>query len=64
MSESREYWSFLIPWAGGLLAAGGDLSPLGFGWMFLVLIISKVIHSRVTKAPSEPHQEHRKANDA
>lgn len=63
MSESRECWSFLVPWTGGLMAAKADISPLGFGWVVLVLIIAVVIHNRVSKAPSQP-QEHRKANDA
>lgn len=64
MSESRQYWSFLVPWTGGVIAGWGDLSPLGIGWGFLVCIITVVVHSRLSKAPSEPHQEHRKANDA
>jgi hypothetical protein len=63
MSDSREYWSFLVPWTGGLVASWGDISPLGIGWAALVLTVAVVVHNRVSKAPSQP-QEHRKANDA
>lgn len=47
MSESGKFWSLIIPWTGGTIAAWGDLSLLGIGWGASVAIVTVIIHSRV-----------------
>lgn len=55
MSERQELISFLIPWTGGMVAAWGDLSPVGILWGGVVAYVSIVAHERFVRR-STPNQ--------
>lgn len=50
MSPNRQIISFCIPWAGGLLAGYGDLSPIGIGWICFVALMASLAYGRVVRS--------------
>lgn len=51
MNGRQEFWSFLVPWTGGLLASWGDLSIQGIAWAIVVIVIVERLHARIVRSP-------------